>query len=168
MLHTSGGRRRIIRIARLSCRLSVQSRLLLWHCANIFIRLRNPFIQYVDGDWCSLVFSSDLCVNNHFYLSSSSVEDLNIPGSITKGGDVCMNDYIAVESCVPEGGARFCGNDSGISRKENNKKTKNNNQWEHTSWNQWLNYTHSLSNRSLQFPTGSDSHPIVVSFRFVR
>ena len=57
-------------------------------------------------------------MNNHFYLSSSSVEDLNIPGSITKGGDVCMNDYIAVESCVPEGGARFCGNDSGISRKE--------------------------------------------------
>jgi hypothetical protein len=48
------------------------------------------------------------------------------------------------------------------------KQKTNNNQWEHTSWNQWLNYTHSLSNRSLQFPTGSDSHPIVVSFRFVR
>lgn len=50
---------------------------------------------------------------------SSSVEDLNIPGSLAKGGDVCMNDYISVESCVPEGGARFCGNDSGISRKKN-------------------------------------------------
>lgn len=49
---------------------------------------------------------------------SSSVEDLNIPGSLAKGGDVCMNDYISVESCVPEGGARFCGNDSGISRKK--------------------------------------------------
>lgn len=47
------------------------------------------------------------------------IEDLNIPGSITKGGDVCVNDYIAVESCVPEGGARFCGNDSGISHHYN-------------------------------------------------
>lgn len=54
----------------------------------------------------------------YVFLISSSVEDLNIPGSLAKGGDVCMNDYISVESCVPEGGARFCGNDSGISRKK--------------------------------------------------
>lgn len=47
------------------------------------------------------------------------------------------------------------------------KQKTNNNQWEHTSWNQWLNYTHSLSNRSLQFPTGSDSHPTLVSLGFV-
>lgn len=33
------------------------------------------------------------------------------------GGEVCRDDYIAVESCVPEGGARFCGNETGISRK---------------------------------------------------
>lgn len=51
-----------------------------------------------------------------YFSPHSSVEDLSIPGSI-KGGDVCLNDYISVESCVPEGGARFCGNESGISRK---------------------------------------------------
>ncbi len=57
-------------------------------------------------------------MNNRLCFLSSSVEDLNIPGSLAKGGDVCMNDYISVESCVPEGGARFCGDDSGISRKK--------------------------------------------------
>lgn len=56
------------------------------------------------------------CLTGSFLPSFILVEDLNIPGSVTSG-DVCMNDYIAVESCVPEGGARFCGNDSGISRK---------------------------------------------------
>ena len=38
-----------------------------------------------------------------------------MPGS-TANGDVCINDYVAVESCVPEGGARLCGNESGITR----------------------------------------------------
>jgi len=71
-------------------------------------------LMVTDALMVSLIF-----VNNYLFLSS--VEDLNIPGSITKGGDVCMNDYISVESCVPEGGARFCGNDAGISRKKQNK-----------------------------------------------
>ena len=38
-----------------------------------------------------------------------------MPGS-TANGDVCTSDYVAVESCVPEGGARLCGNETGITR----------------------------------------------------
>lgn len=42
------------------------------------------------------------------------VEDMNIPGSYVNGGDICMNDFVAVDSCVPEGSARLCGNETGL------------------------------------------------------
>ena len=42
-----------------------------------------------------------------------SVDDIDIP--MSNGTSVCTGDWVSVESCVPEGGARLCGNDSGIS-----------------------------------------------------
>jgi len=39
------------------------------------------------------------------------VEDMDIAGR--DGVDFCTNDWFSVQSCVPEGGARLCGNESG-------------------------------------------------------
>ena len=54
-------------------------------------------------------------VLGQFYFSK--VEDLDIRGSLLDGGDICTKDFIAVDSCVPEGSARLCGNETGLSCK---------------------------------------------------
>jgi len=54
---------------------------------------------------------------------SLSVEDMNIAGR--NGVDFCTNDWFSVQSCVPEGGARLCGNESGtVCKRLTTKKTK--------------------------------------------
>lgn len=40
------------------------------------------------------------------------VEEMNIPQG--DNSNVCTGDWVSVESCVPEGGSRLCGNDTGL------------------------------------------------------
>ena len=42
-----------------------------------------------------------------------AVEDMDLPVGGGNGTSTCTSDWLAVESCVPEGGSRFCGTESG-------------------------------------------------------
>ena len=79
-----------------------------------------------------------------------SVDDIDIP--MSNGTSVCTGDWVSVESCVPEGGARLCGNDSGISCNLKKKLFRS------------IMMVTLLSVRSLQFPAGGDSSACRISF----